>query len=260
MRLDLYLVDRGLAPSRERAKRLILSGAVTLDGALADKPSQEVTGEHSISVKNERFVGRGGEKLSAALAAFHIDPRGMRAIDIGASTGGFTDCLLSLGATRVGAVDSGVGQLHPTLLADRRVINIEHYNARNLSPLDVGHFDLAVMDVSFISQTYILPRLADILLPNGIAVTLIKPQFEAGRAALNKKGIVTSPRDRIFAIRRVLTAAAEAGLAAVGLTVSPITGGDGNVEYLACFSPAADTARNLTIDVEELVLKGGVCK
>ena len=260
MRLDLYLVDRGLAPSRERAKRLILSGAVTLDGVLADKPSQEVTGEPSVCVQNERFVGRGGEKLSAAIATFHIDPRGARAIDIGASTGGFTDCLLSMGASRVVAVDSGVGQLHPTLLADRRVINIEHYNARNLSPLDVGRFDLAVMDVSFISQTYILPRLSDILLDGGVAVTLIKPQFEAGRAALNKKGIVTAPRDRILAVRRVLSAAAEAGLACHGLMTSPITGGDGNVEYLACFSLAGDAARNLTLNVEELVLKGGVCR
>ena len=260
MRLDLYLVDRGYASSRERAKRLILSGAVTLNGCVTDKPSLEITDEPIVSVTDERFVSRGGEKLHAALSLFNIDPRGMRAIDIGASTGGFTDCLLSAGAARVVAVDSGVGQLHPRLLRDCRVINIEHYNAREISPLDVGHFLLAVMDVSFISQTYILPRLGDILLPNGRAVTLIKPQFEAGRAALNKKGIVTSPRDRIFAVRRVLTAASEAGLTCIGLAPSPITGGDGNIEYLACFSLAGDPARNLTLDVEKTVLEGGVCR
>ncbi|MBQ9777806.1 MAG: TlyA family rRNA (cytidine-2'-O)-methyltransferase, partial [Clostridia bacterium] len=161
---------------------------------------------------------------------------GMRAIDIGASTGGFTDCLLLSGAARVVSSDSGVGQLHPKLLCDRRVINIEHYNARELSPLDVGRFDLAVMDVSFISQTYILPRLGDILLPEGKAITLIKPQFEAGRAALNKKGIVKSPRDRLFAVCRVLQAAREAGLIPLGLVRSPIEGGDGNIEYLAYFA------------------------
>lgn len=261
MRLDLYLVDRGLAASRERAKRLILSGAVQLDGHVADKPSLDIAGEPTITVfDDQRFVGRGGEKLAAALSAFEIDPCGMRAIDIGASTGGFTDCLLSGGAARVVAIDSGVGQLHPKLLRDGRVINIEHYNARELSPLDVGRFDLAVMDVSFISQTYILPRFKGILLPLGRAVTLIKPQFEAGRAALNKKGIVTAARDRIFAVRRVLTSASEVGLTCTGLAPSPITGGDGNVEYLACFSLSGDPARNLTLDIEKTVLEGGVCR
>ncbi len=260
MRLDLYLVEQGLAPSRERAKRLILAGAVTLNGRVADKPSLDITDAPSITVTDERFVGRGGEKLAAALATFRIDPTGMRAIDIGASTGGFTDCLLLSGAARVVSIDSGVGQLHPKLLRDRRVINIEHYNARELSPLDVGHFDLAVMDVSFISQTYILPRLGDILLPEGKAITLIKPQFEAGRAALNKKGIVTSPRDRAFAVHRVLTAACEVGLTCTGLAPSPITGGDGNIEYLACFSRFGDPTRNVTLDIEKFVSEGGVCR
>ncbi|MBR7181336.1 MAG: TlyA family RNA methyltransferase [Clostridia bacterium] len=258
MRLDLYLAEEGLVSSRARAKQLILAGAVTLDGRVVDKPSFEVTGSPVIAVQDGGFVSRGGEKLAAALDAFGIDPRGMRAIDIGASTGGFTDCLLSRGASRVVAIDSGAGQLHPSLLRDGRVINIEHFNARELASTDVGHFDLAVMDVSFISQTLILPRIVDILTPTGIAVTLIKPQFEAGRAALNKKGIVKSPRDRIFAIRRVLTAAAEASLTCVGLAVSPITGGDGNIEYLACFAAGGDCARNAAFAVEKLVMEGGV--
>lgn len=258
MRLDLYLAEGGLVSSRARAKQLILAGAVTLDGRVVDKPSFEVTGSPVIAVQDDGFVGRGGEKLAAALDVFGIDPRGMRAIDIGASTGGFTDCLLSRGADRVVAIDSGAGQLHPSLLRDGRVINIEHFNARELVCTDVGHFDLAVMDVSFISQTLILPRIVDILTPTGMAVTLIKPQFEAGRAALNKKGIVKSPRDRIFAIRRVLTAAAEASLTCVGLAVSPITGGDGNIEYLACFAAGGDCTRNAAFAVEKLVMEGGV--
>ena len=260
MRLDLYLVEKGLVSGRERAKRLILSGAVTLSGRVVTKPALEVVGDPAISVVEEQFVGRGGEKLAAALSAFSIDPTGTRAIDIGASTGGFTECLLRAGAARVVAVDSGCGQLHPRLLADRRVINIEHCNARHLSPLDVGRFDLAVMDVSFISQTLILPRVRELLLPGGRAVTLIKPQFEAGRAALNKKGIVKSPRDRIAAIRRVLDAATALSLAVTGLMESPITGGDGNVEYLIALSSQGDVTGNTALPVEKLVLEGGVCK
>ena len=158
MRLDVYLAEKGLAPSRERAKRLILAGAVTLNGAVVKRPSFEVSGEPTVTVQEEDFVGRGGEKLAAALSLFGISPKGVRALDVGASTGGFTDCLLRNGAVRVVALDAGFGQLHPKLVADRRVISIERYNARNLKRGDVGRFDLIVMDVSFISQTYILPH------------------------------------------------------------------------------------------------------
>ena len=250
MRLDVYLSENGFVQSRERAKRLILSGAVLLDGKPVKKPSEEICGTPVIEVKEERFVGRGGEKLQAALEIFGVDPAGLRALDIGASTGGFTHCLLMNGAVAVTAIDAGVGQLHPKLLSDERVTNVEKYNARELSVSDVGCFDLAVMDVSFISQTYILPRLPQVLVEHGIAITLIKPQFEAGRAALNKKGIVKDPCDRMFAIRRVLESARGVGLVPAGLALSPILGGDGNTEYLAYFTKNGVDAVN-----EELIRK-----
>ncbi len=239
MRLDVFLTQHGYTDSRERAKRLILAGRVRVDGAVVDKPALEIEGGE-IAVENESFVGRGGEKLEGALRAFSVDPAGLRAIDIGASTGGFTHCLLLHGAAHVTALDAGCGQLHPSLAGDARVRNVEKYNARDLSRADVGEFDLAVMDVSFISQTYILPRLVQILTPAGLAITLIKPQFEAGRAALNKKGVVKDARDRLLAVRRVLQAAREAGLVPRALIRSPITGGDGNIEYLALFALAGE--------------------
>lgn len=258
MRLDVYLVENGLAESRERAKRLITEGRVLIDGMTADKPAAEIKGEPLVTVQaSDDFVGRGGLKLEAALRIFGVDPTGLRAVDIGASTGGFTDCLLRYGAAEVVAVDAGCGQLHPRLRSDPRVINIEKYNARDLSPDDVGRVSLAVMDVSFISQTYILPRIPALLAEGGSVITLIKPQFEAGRSALNKKGLVKSPRDRIAAVRRVLDAAAACGLHCCGLAPSPIKGGDGNEEYLAYFTPdgSEETAE---IAVEKTVLEGKI--
>lgn len=248
------MTENGYVGSRERAKRLILSGKVRVNGAVVEKPAFELDGGE-IAVEEERFVGRGGEKLEGALRAFSVDPSGMRAIDIGASTGGFTHCLLLHGAAHVTALDAGCDQLHPSLVADARVRNLEKYNARELCREDVGEFDLAVMDVSFISQTYILPRLPLVLAPAGLAITLIKPQFEAGRAALNKKGLVKDPRDRLLAVRRVLQSAREAGLAPQALTRSPITGGDGNIEYLALFSL---TGEDLVSDalIDRIVLEG----
>lgn len=254
MRLDVYLTENGYADSRERAKRLILAGKVRVNGTVVEKPAFDLA-DGEITVEQETFVGRGGEKLKGALCAFSVNPEGMRAIDIGASTGGFTHCLLLHGASHVTALDAGCNQLHPSLLSDARVRNLEKYNARELSREDVGEFDLAVMDVSFISQTYILPRLPKILAPSGLAITLIKPQFEAGRAALNKKGLVKDPRDRLLAVRRVLQAAREAGLVPRGLIRSPITGGDGNIEYLALF---ALTGEDLVGDavMDRIVLEG----
>lgn len=254
MRLDLYLTENAYTDSRERAKRLILSGKVRVNGEVITKPAFEIQGGE-IAVEQESFVGRGGEKLEGALRAFSVDPTGMRAIDIGASTGGFTHCLLLHGAAHVTAVDAGYGQLHLSLACDARVKNLEKYNARELSREDVGEFDLAVMDVSFISQTYILPRLAEVLLPTGLAITLIKPQFEAGRAALNKKGLVKDPRDRLLAVHRVLQSARESGLVPRSLIRSPITGGDGNIEYLALFSRSGeDLVGDAMID--RIVLEG----
>lgn len=259
MRLDVYLVQHGYTESRERAKRLIVSGAVCLDGTPVDKPALDVTGEPQVTVTPEEFVGRGGEKLKAALSLFNIDVTGLCALDVGASTGGFTQCLLERGAASVIALDAGIGQLHPTLRDDARVTNIEKYNARYLSRKDVGVVDLVVMDVSFISATYIIPNFPDVLKENGEAVVLIKPQFEAGRAALNKKGIVKNARDRLLAVQRVLNAAAEVGLSCTGLARSPILGGDGNEEYLARFQKGM-IADLPYISAERVVLEGGVCK
>ncbi len=255
MRLDQYLLENGHTDSRERAKRLIVAGRVRLDGKVISKPAFSVEGAPEIEVEQERFVGRGGEKLQGALNAFGVDPKGMRALDVGASTGGFTHCLLLRGAAHVTALDAGSGQLHPSLVADDRVTNLEKYNARALCVADVGCFDLVVMDVSFISQTYILPRFTDVLDPNGVAITLIKPQFEAGRAALNKKGIVKDPRDRLLAVRRVLSAAREAGLVPRGLIRSPIEGGDGNIEYLALFSRSGEDSVGDAL-IDKVVLGG----
>ena len=260
MRLDVYLTEQGKAESRARAKRLIESGAVLLDGIVIDRPAAEVKGTPEITVRAERFVGRGGEKLEAALTLFGVDPTGLRALDIGASTGGFTDCLLQNGAARVVALDAGCGQLHPRLLADPRVINIEKYNARALSADDVGEAELVVMDVSFISQTYILPRIPAVLSKGGRVITLIKPQFEAGRGALNKKGIVKSPRDRLLAVKRVLSAAAECGLTCRGLAPSPILGGDGNKEYLAYFGSGDGVDSIPEHSIEKTVLEGAIMR
>lgn len=256
MRLDVYLTEHGFTDSRAKAKRMIESGAVLLDGAVANKSSLEVKGMPTVTVEQERFVGRGGEKLATALSVFGVDPAGMRALDIGASTGGFTDCLLQHGAAAVIAIDAGCGQLHPRLCADPRVTNIEKYNARELSCEDVGTVSLVVMDVSFISQTYILPRIPTVLEKSGKVITLIKPQFEAGKAALNKRGLVRSSGDRVLAVRRVLSAAAACGLSCRGLAPSPILGGDGNEEFLAYFELDGAIVDPTAIPVEETVLKG----
>ncbi len=239
MRADLYIFKDGYAKSRSAAKALIEAGAVLLDGVVLAKPSEEINErqEHTVVITHtERFVGRGGLKLEAALDAFSLDVSGYDAIDIGASTGGFADCLLQRGAKSVIALDSGEGQLDTSLVNDARVTNIEKYNARNLSSdIASNGVDIAVMDVSFISQTLILPNISSILRTGGIVVTLIKPQFEAGRAAIGKGGIVKNKRDRFMSIIRVRDSATLSGIYMTDIIVSPITGGDGNIEYLAKF-------------------------
>lgn len=258
MRLDLYLAKAGLVGSRERAKKLILKGLVCVNGVVAMRPSTEIAAEDDVTLLADpfRFVGRGGEKLEFALLTFGIDPAGRRAVDIGASTGGFTDCLLQHGAASVVALDAGSGQLDAGLLADPRVKNLEKYNARFLRPADIGAVELAVMDVSFISATYIIPRVAELLPQGGIFVCLIKPQFEAGRTALNRQGVVRRAEDKIFAIQRVLASAGDAGLALTGLAPSPIFGGDGNEEFLACFRCIGKKVDNSAVPVEKTVMEG----
>lgn len=239
MRIDLYLYKNGYTRSRQKAQELITAGGVTVDGHTVTKSSFDVNEAlpHTITIKETcPYVGRGGLKLEAAFRAFSIFPKGAVAADIGASTGGFTDCLLKNGAQRVYAIDAGFDQLAPSLKSDDRVISIEHFNARALTRDTLGEpCDLAVMDVSFISQTLILPGVTAILKSGGKLISLIKPQFEAGKSAIGKNGIVRNEAYRFLAVRRVLHAAEELGLLPTGLIRSPIKGGDGNTEYLAAF-------------------------
>ena len=254
MRADLYLVNAGLVASRERAKKLIASGLVCCDGKVLTKPSDEIApGEHDWKISDpQKYVGRGGEKLEAALTAFGIRAEGKVALDIGASTGGFTDCLLQRGAVYVYAVDVGTGQLAKKLRDDPRVISIEHCNARELTSRMLGErVDLIAMDVSFISATYILPRFPELLKESGEAVCLVKPQFEVGRERLCKGGIVKEPAARADAIRRVADAGRAAGLFPIGLICSPITGGDGNVEFLIHFTKHLDP-RPVLVDEQRI--------
>ena len=257
MRIDLYLTKNGYADSRTRAQHLIAAGLVRMDGKAVRRPSEDVDESlhHQLEVGQDiPYVGRGGCKLEAALDAFGLDVTGAWALDIGASTGGFTDCLLRRGAERVYAVDSGSGQLAASLRADERVVNIEKCNARHLNATHLdepfaahGGADLVVMDVSFISQTCILPVLPSLLKADGRIVTLIKPQFEVGREGIGKGGIVREDKWRRAAVERVTEGAALVGLSPVDVIRSPIEGGDGNVEYLCCLTltdaQAAETAR-----------------
>lgn len=241
MRADVYLMQYGYVGSRSRAAKLIGEGAVLLDGMPVTKVSETVdeTLPHTVTVTDTLpYVGRGGLKLEHALDAFGISCSNRTALDIGASTGGFTDCMLQRGAAHVFAVDAGSGQLSATLREDRRVTNIENCNARYLMAEQLGErfpakgVSLCVMDVSFISQTLILPRLLPLLCDGADVVTLIKPQFEAGKAQVGKGGLVRSDAARRDAVVRVLDCAQALGLLPVGLTTSPIRGGDGNLEYL----------------------------
>ncbi len=235
MRLDLYLSTHGLAKSRSRGAELITGGFVTVDGKTILKPAFDVSEEMDVKITGEEhgFVGRGGMKLEGALDRFDINVDGLVCADIGASTGGFTDCLLKRGAAHVYAVDSGHGQLYKSLICDPRVTNIEGCNARYLDGTVIPEkCGCAVCDVSFISQTLIIPAVTKILSNSGVYVALIKPQFECGREALGKGGIVKDKKQHIAAIRRVLSSAAENGLAPQGIMKSTIKGGDGNTEFL----------------------------
>ena len=238
MRLDIYLADNALVDSRTDAKNFILAGAVTVNGKVVKKPAYEVNGGEDITVdkSGKRFVSRGGLKLEGALDSFGVDVSGAMAIDVGASSGGFTDCLLKKGASHVIAVDSGSGQMVESLRNDPRVTVIENFNARYMSKTDFEYYpDLAVMDVSFISAKLIIPAVANVIKPNGRFICLIKPQFEVGRGGLNKKGIVKNDSLRRTAVNDVVDFATYCGFELMGLIESPIVGGDGNVEYLAHF-------------------------
>jgi 23S rRNA (cytidine1920-2'-O)/16S rRNA (cytidine1409-2'-O)-methyltransferase len=237
-RLDRLLADRGLADSREQAARLILAGAVTVDGACVDKQGKLVPVDADICVKTSAapYVSRAGGKLAAALDRFTVPVAGCTALDVGASTGGFTDCLLQQGARRVYAVDVGYGQFDWRLRQDARVVLIERTNIRYLDPaLIKDPIDVAVIDVSFISLSLVLPCVLGFLAQGAWVVALIKPQFEAGKGRVGRGGIVREERLRQEAADKVMRCAASLGLTHVGLMDSPITGQKGNREILAVF-------------------------
>jgi 23S rRNA (cytidine1920-2'-O)/16S rRNA (cytidine1409-2'-O)-methyltransferase len=244
-RLDELLVLRGLAENRSQAQRLLMAGQVLVAGQIVDKAGKQVSVDVRIDVKGRLpYVSRGGLKLEAALDAFGLDPAGWICADIGASTGGFTDCLLQRGAARVYAIDVGYGQLAWSLRTDPRVVVIERVNVRFLEELP-ERIDLVTVDVSFISLRLVLPRVANLLVPSGQTIALIKPQFEVGKKLVGKGGVVRDPRLHRLAIEQVLTAAEGFNFATLGIIRSPIKGPAGNVEFLVWLlqrSSASDSA------------------
>lgn len=240
-RVDKLLVERGLADTRSKAQALILAGQVFSNEQRLEKAGQLIAVEAPLTVKEPMpFVSRGGLKLAAALDGFNVEVAGKVCLDIGASTGGFTDCLLQRGAARVVAVDVGHGQLDWKLRQDARVEVREQVNARYLQPDDFNEkFDLVVGDVSFISLTKILPVVPPLMQPSGLVITLIKPQFEVGRDEVGKGGIVRDETAQQRVVQEIIEFAASIGLQSRGVMNSPILGADGNREFLVCFDAGA---------------------
>lgn len=234
-RLDKLLVDRALVPSRERARALILAGRVMVDERQVDKAGAMVPTDAEVRLTGEDlpYVSRGGLKLEKALVDFGIDPTGVVAIDVGASTGGFTDCLLQRGAARVYAVDVGYGQLAWKLRSDPRVVSLERTNIRDLTPERLPERpSLAVIDASFISLSLVLPPTLALLLPQAQVVALIKPQFEVGKGEVGKGGVVRDPQQHAAVVEKIRELAAGLGLEVLGVTESPLLGPKGNKEFL----------------------------
>lgn len=240
MRLDAYMAANGLAPSREKAKRLIAEGRVSINGAVVTKASHSVNeGDTVTAEQGDGYVGRGAYKLIGALDSFGISLDGKVCADIGASTGGFTQVMLKRGAEKVFAVDVGHGQLDPLLLNDSRVVNCEGVNVRSIQPdFFGGEVSFAACDLSFISLRTVLPAVFAALSDSAELVTLIKPQFEAGREAIGKNGLVRSKSDHIRVLAEMCEFFSAEGVTLLGLIPSPIKGGDGNAEYLAHISKA----------------------
>ncbi len=233
-RLDTLMVDMGLVPSRERARSLIMAGRVLVEGVRIEKPGKEVPYEAEVLVKEYMpYVSRGGLKLAAALDGFGVDPKGLSLLDAGASTGGFTDCLLQRGATRIIAVDVGYGQFDWQLRGDPRVTLMERTNIRFLDPASLAYpVDGAVADLSFISLTLVLTKFYEILAAGGWLIPLVKPQFEVGRADVGKGGVVRDEQKIRSAIEKVKSCAEGLGFEVLGELESPITGPKGNREFL----------------------------
>lgn len=234
-RIDVLLFERGLAPSREKARTLIMAGSVYVNNQKFDKPGDTVSDDAEIEVRGStlKYVSRGGLKLEKAMQLFPIDLNGKICMDIGASTGGFTDCMLQNGAQKVYSVDVGYGQLAWQLRQDPRVVNLERTNARYLTREQVPEeIDFFSVDVSFISLRIILPAVRPLLMDGGLAVCLIKPQFEAGREKVGKKGVVRDRAVHEEVVETICRFAVENGYSVLGLTFSPVKGPEGNIEYL----------------------------
>lgn len=248
VRLDQLVFDQGLSESRERAKAIIMSGVVYVNGQRADKPGAQVAPDVDIEVRGNTlpYVSRGGFKLEKALKVFPIAPTGMTCIDCGASTGGFTDVLLKNGAAKVYAVDVGYGQLAWSLRNDARVISMERTNVRYITAEQIPEpLDLAVMDLSFISVKLILPAVCPLLKDDAEVVCLIKPQFEAGREEVGKKGVVRDPKVHLEVLESFLAFVPGAGYTVMGLDYSPIKGPEGNIEYLGYLRKGSHDALQL---------------
>ncbi len=233
-RLDVLLLKKGIVSTRAQARSLIMSGAVFVEGCRVDKAGTLVREDSKLEVKGSllRYVSRGGIKLEAALREFEVDVRDKVALDVGASTGGFTDCLLQHGAKKVYAVDVGYGQLHWKLRQDPRVVLLERTNARYLKPEDIGEpVDISTVDVSFISLTKVIPPVRDILRDGGILVALIKPQFEVRKGEVGKKGIVRDESKHVEIINKITNFLQELNFKVLGVIPSPILGTDGNREF-----------------------------
>lgn len=253
-RLDVILVQKGFFQSRERAKSAVMAGIVYVDGQREDKAGTNISLEAEITVKGDRcpFVSRGGLKLVKALETFALKLEDHIAVDIGASTGGFTDCMLQNGARKVYAIDVGYGQLDWKLRNDPRVVNMEKINVRYLEPEAISEkADFISIDVSFISLKLVFPVAAGLLSDEGNLVCLVKPQFEAGREQVGKNGIVREEKVHVEVIEKVISYGVAAGLCPQGLTFSPMTGAKGNIEYLLHLNKKENP--NLQIDIKALV-------
>ena len=249
-RLDVLLVERGLQETRQKAQATIMSGLVFVNGQRVDKPGTAVPNEAAVEVRGSalKYVSRGGLKLEKAMASFPVRLDGAVCGDIGASTGGFTDCMLQNGASKVYAVDVGYGQLAWKLREDPRVVCLERTNARYLTHEQIpDELDFASIDVSFISLKLILPAVYGLLKEGGHVACLVKPQFEAGREKVGKKGVVRDPAVHLEVLEHFLGHAAESGFAVLGLTYSPIRGPEGNIEYLGYLEKSAASAAQLDL-------------
>lgn len=256
IRLDVAVFERGFAPSREKAKAIIMAGQVYVNNQKSDKAGTEIKVDDVIEVRGKtlKYVSRGGLKLEKAMQEFPISLENKICMDVGASTGGFTDCMLQNGAVKVYSVDVGYGQLAWKLRTDERVINLERTNFRYVTDKEIpDKIDFSSVDVSFISLKHILPVLNNLLSEHGQAVCLIKPQFEAGKEKVGKKGVVRDLSVHLEVVERIINLAIECGFSVKGLQFSPIKGPEGNIEYLIYLEKSEDPMIDDTVNAEELV-------